>query len=270
MRIHHLNCGTLCPYCERLINGHGSWTKPGKMICHCMLIETNQGLVLVDTGFGTADIQNPGQLGKPFLALTGAQLDPKETALAQIESLGFKRSDVQHIVLTHLDLDHAGGISDFPHAKVHVYQPEHQAAMHPTWKEKSRYRPAHFKHNPDWVIHQDGGDQWFGFSGIQVIDGLSDDVALIPLTGHTQGHCGVAVRSAGGWKLHAGDAYFYHGQMEQQPNQPAGLKLFEKLVQINKKQRIENQLRLRELALEHKGQIEVFCAHDPVEFQRYV
>jgi hypothetical protein len=63
MRIHHLNCGTLCPHGARLINGEDGWLAPGRIVCHCLLIEVGDGLVLLDTGFGTEDTRNPRQLG---------------------------------------------------------------------------------------------------------------------------------------------------------------------------------------------------------------
>lgn len=60
------------------------------------------------------------------------------------------------------------------------------------------------------------GDEWFGFGSVTVLD---DDVLLIPLQGHTRGHCGVAVRRAdGGWLLHAGDSYFHQSKKLTPPN----------------------------------------------------
>lgn len=109
LRVHHLNCGTLCPHGGKLIGTPGGWLSPGKMVCHCLLVETRAGLVLVDTGMGTGDIDNPAQLGRPFVALTRPRLEHQETALAQIRVLGYSAADVRHIVVTHLDLDHAGG-----------------------------------------------------------------------------------------------------------------------------------------------------------------
>ena len=82
--------------------------------CHCLLIEGAEGLVLVDTGFGVADTESPRQLGRPFLAMTRPQARASETALAQVRALGFDPHDVRHIITTHLDLDHAGGLPDFP------------------------------------------------------------------------------------------------------------------------------------------------------------
>lgn len=139
-KVHHLNCGTFCPACRPWINGDGRWRDRGTLVCHCLLIETNDGLVLIDTGLGTQDIEQPQQLGKLFLTMAQPRLTQAETALYQVQALGFQPQDVRHIVLTHLDLDHAGGLADFPQATVHVHAAEYEAARHPKWFEKSRYR----------------------------------------------------------------------------------------------------------------------------------
>src|ERR1044072_9061194 len=123
MRIHHLNCGSLCPHGRRLINGDGGLLERGLSICHCLAIETNDGLVLIDTGFGMEDARNPSQLGAGFRALMAPRPKIETTALKQLEKLGFSASDVRHIAVTHLDLDHAGGLPDFPNAEIHVLAP---------------------------------------------------------------------------------------------------------------------------------------------------
>lgn len=275
LRVHHLNCGTMCPACARLINGRksngeqGGWLEAARMVCHVLLIETpKDGLVLVDTGIGTLDVQTPKRLGTPFINLTRPRLDHHETAIAQVQKLGYTADDVRHIIVTHLDLDHASGLPDFPRAEVHVFKTEFDAAMNPDWRSRARYLPSQWAHSPRWVKHENGGEDWFGFSGLRPIPGLSDDILLIPLPGHTRGHCGIAVRGEKGWLLHAGDAYFHHGQLESVPDMPLGIAIFEKLVETEKKKRVRNLARLRDLALNHSGEVRVFCAHDPVEFDR--
>ena len=267
LRVHHLDCGTLCPACARLMNGRGGWLEPATLVCHVLLIETpRDGLVLVDTGLGSLDVADPSRLGAAFLALSRPQFDAGRTAVAQVRALGFQPEDVRHIIVTHLDLDHASGLPDFPLAQVHVFEPEFQAAMKPNWRSKARYLPAQWAHSPRWSRHAaGGGERWFGFEGLRPLPGLQDDILLVPLIGHTLGHCGVAVRDDAGWMLHAGDAYFYHGQLAEQPHMPAGLRLFERLVETDRRLRERNRDRLRELALSRAGEVRVFCAHDPVE-----
>ncbi len=272
LKIHHLNCGTMCPYCERLITGGGSWTAPARMVCHVLLVETpNDGLLLVDTGLGRADMAHPGQrLGRAFNALLRPQPDPAATAHAQVQALGFRVEDVRHILLTHLDLDHAGGLPDFPEAQVHVLADEHAAAMNPGLRERARYLPRQWQHSPRWRLHKAGGDTWNGFEQLHPIPGLEDAVFLMPLIGHTRGHTGVAVRDGDGWLIHAGDSYFHRGEMDpERPWAPPGLALFEKAVQTLPRERVHNQERLRTLLRDQAGSISAFCAHDPVEFDAF-
>lgn len=80
------------------------------MVCHCLLVETAGGLVLVDTGFGTADVAGSRQVFSPILrSIARPALDPCETAIERVRALGYRAEDVRHIVVTHLDVDHAGG-----------------------------------------------------------------------------------------------------------------------------------------------------------------
>jgi glyoxylase-like metal-dependent hydrolase (beta-lactamase superfamily II) len=269
LRVHHVDCGTMCPVSARLVNGRGGWLERARMVCHCLVVETEDGLVLVDTGLGTGDVDEPRRrLGKAFVAVTRPKLSREQTALAHVERLGFRREDVRHVVPTHLDLDHVGGLSDFPDASVHVFEPELRAATErATAGERGRYRPAHFAHGPRWVIHPLAGDRWLGFDRVRAI---GDDVALVPLVGHTRGHCAVAVRQGTGWLLHAGDAYFFHGEMDTvAPRCTPGLAFFQWLVAVDNRARLDNQARLRELVRDHGSEVRVFSAHDPAELDSF-
>ncbi len=269
IRIHHLNCGTMCPFCQRLTNG-GSWIKPGRMVCHCLLVETDAGLILVDAGLGTLDVQDPvRRLGRSFVTAFRPQLKMEETALYQIRALGFDPHDVRHICPTHLDLDHAGGLSDFPWAAVHIYRPELKQLDNPGFRERMRFRAAHFEHQPKWAVHEGHDKKWFEIEVICPIPELKDELVMVPLIGHTRGHVGIAVKGADKWILHCGDAYFHRSQVTDNPDVPIGLGLFEKTVQTLGQERIFNQKRLQALALQYGDEIEMICAHDPVEFARY-
>lgn len=271
IRIHHLNCGTMCPLCSRLMNDvNGSWAKPGHLVCHCLLIETPETLVLVDTGLGHQDVVNTKhRLGSVYPALFRPQLKESETAISQIKALGYDPRDVRHIALTHVDLDHAGGLSDFPEATVHIFKPELEQILKPTWQDRQRFRLVQFDHQPKWQVHEEGGDEWFGFSSIRAIPNISTDILLIPLIGHTRGHTGIAVKQGDKWLLHCGDSYYHHSQITTSPQAPIGLTFFEAAVQSLREPRIWNQGRLRDLAANHGNEVELFCSHDPVELARY-
>ena len=274
MRVHHLNCVTMCPVGGRLMDGRRRPRGvPAALVCHTLLVETNQGLVLVDTGFGLEDVRNPRpRLSPLFLKMNRPVLNEESTALRQIERLGFKPEDVRHIVLTHLDFDHAGGLDDFPTARVHVMAAEAEAAVaQATWLDRRRFRPRQWRTQPHWMTYPmpRGGDRWFGFECVRELEGVSPDILLVPLVGHTLGHAGVAVQTGQGWLLHAGDAYFYHQEMNpHRPRCTPGLRMYQQLMQKDGRLRRLNQDRLRELVLRHDRDVRVFCAHDPLEFER--
>jgi glyoxylase-like metal-dependent hydrolase (beta-lactamase superfamily II) len=269
MRVHHLNCGSFCPHGKRLINGEGGLLDKALIVCHCLAIETGDGLVLIDTGFGMEDARNPRQLGGAFRALMNPRPTAETTALKQIEARGFAAADVRHIVTTHLDLDHAGGLPDFPEAEVHVLAAELEAALHPALNDRLRYiGGAHWKHEPRWVTHGGGGDEWLGFESVRILPGIDAELLLVPLIGHTRGHTAVAIRSGDGWLLHCGDAYFNHGELQTPPRCPPMLRFFQNLTAADNKARKANQERLRELASRHGDEVTLFCAHDPQELER--
>lgn len=274
MRMHHLNCGTFCPVGAYLINGRGSLAARGRLVCHCQLIETNEGLVLIDTGLGMPDVHDPKNSlpGAVWQAINQAQLRPEETAISQVRALGFNPKDVRHIVLTHLDFDHAGGLPDFPHATVHAFAREHDAAMmRRTPRERMRYAPRQFAHQPNWALYVTEGEKWFGFDAVRTIRGVgSTEVLLIPLLGHSRGHCGVAVNTPEGWLLNCGDAAFWHGELATPERRcPLGLRACQNIFQFDRDTRLHNQQRLRNLIQFSGGDVKVFCSHDPDMMRRF-
>lgn len=270
MKVHHLNLCTMCPFGGRWIEGgEGTIFAAGRMVVHALLVEVGDGLVLVDTGMGLADVRDPARrLGRGFLAFSRPALREAQTAVRQVEALGFSPKDVRDVVVTHLDVDHAGGIPDFPHATIHVHEREHQAAVvdRKTFNERNRYRKAHFAESPSWKLHEEDGEKWLGFDRVRAV---GDDVLMIPLFGHTRGHCAVAVRAPASygveWLLHCGDAYFNHGQLAEKPTCPPALELFQKTVATDNELRLANTARLRELHRDQSRKVKLFSAHDPYE-----
>lgn len=261
MKVHHVACATMCPAGFRWLG-----VDPPHMVCHVLVLETPSGLVLVDTGFGTRDVAEPTRLGRPFLAMVRPRLRREDTALAHVQALGYAAGDVRAILPTHLDLDHAGGLSDFPEASVHVHAPEVEAALAPTLRERLRYRRVHFEHGPRWERHRTGGERWRGFECVRSLPGLPPELLVVPTVGHTRGHAAIAIDLGDRVLVHAGDAYFHREEMRQPPSCPAPLQHFQRLMAVNDGARRHNQARLRELA--QQPGVTIFCAHDPVELER--
>jgi len=250
--VYHLNCGTLRPIWPRT-----------EAIVYCLLVPTDRGLLLVDTGFGLQDYTDPSPTMRRFLWLMGSPRDESETAIRQVEVLSYSPSDVQHIVLTHLHLDHAGGLPDFPHATVHVHRREGEAAMAPRGLLAWGYQRHQWRHGPRWELHDELEGEWFGLPRIRVLAGLRPEVCLIPLHGHTCGHCGVAVRTEGGWLFHCGDAASPFQRAADPYHLSSGHHRLDAFHGAVTRWLIGPHVpRIRRLVQEHRDEVEVISGHD--------
>lgn len=273
MRVHHLNCISSCPLGGKLMDGRTrSILERGHLTCHCLLIESEAGLILVDTGFGTRDVADPkSRLSTFFLTLLKPDFREEMTAIRQIERLGFRAADVRHIVLTHLDFDHAGGLDDFPTATVHLMGIEHDDALaQRSWLDRQRFRPQQWSTRRNWKTYSvQQGEKWFGFERVATLEGLPPEIAMVPLPGHTLGHAGVAVQTGSRWLFQAGDAYFHHKEMDlHRPYCTPGLRFYQWMMEKDRGARLSNQERLRALRRDHDAEIRLTCGHDVTEFER--
>jgi glyoxylase-like metal-dependent hydrolase (beta-lactamase superfamily II) len=192
------------PYFPRVENG-----------ITCLLTESNDGLLLVDTGFGLGDYANPGRFMRFFMAILRSPRDANEAAIHRIQRLGYHPSAVHHIVVTHLHLDHAGGLPDFPDARVHIFHPEYEHIT--SEKAGWEYLRDHWAHGPHWIPHRLTGEKWYGFEAIR-LEGLEPETWMVPLVGHSPGHSGVAIHHGNGWVLHAGDAVPFNVAVDEVPD----------------------------------------------------
>lgn len=263
-RVFHLNCGTMAPPSALLVNGEGGLFGPGRLVTHCLLIETNQGLVLVDTGLGTADVERPAQrFNWGWFTLIRPRFAREETARAQIERLGFRAQDVKDIVLTHVDVDHVGGLADFPAARVHLTALELDRVR----SGRDTWSAMRWAHGPRWVPHTLAPRNWYGFASAPLKPGLQPEIRLVGLPGHSAGHAGVAVRQESGWLLHAGDAYYARGEIDGvQRSCPPALDMMHRThtgtVAVDAEATLEA---LRRLARAPGRPVQLISAHDPGE-----
>lgn len=267
IRVHHLECGRMNPRGGFFLYGRSHHRH---LVCHCLLLELPDRLVLVDSGLGLADVADARRrLGGFFVSNMRPRLEPGDTAAQRIEALGLRTEDVRDIIVTHLDLDHAGGLSDFPHARVHVAAAELAVAQsRPRRTDRMRYRPIQWAHGPDWHAYGATGEPWKGFPAVRDLDGLPPEVLMIPLFGHSLGHSGIAIDTGTGWLLHCGDAYFHRGEVDRTaPRCPALLRGFQLVVAADDAARRANQARLRELFETPTAEVTMFCAHDTDELE---
>ena len=250
MKVHHLNCGSM--------------DSPGAdVVCHVLLIETDNGLVLVDSGFGLLDCADHRRIG-PTRRLLRPRFDVSETAARQVEEMGFRRDDVRHVVTTHFDIDHIGGIADFPDAQIHVTAAEALGAMRPPTRfERFRFQSAQWAHGPRIVEHEPDGEPWRGFAAAKELTDVAPGIVLVSLPGHSRGHACVAVDAGHRWVLHAGDGFYYKGTLDGHGKVPLSLKFSELLTAFDRKQVLSNHARLAELYRRGDPDLLIVSAHDP-------
>jgi glyoxylase-like metal-dependent hydrolase (beta-lactamase superfamily II) len=239
------------------------------MVCHVLLVETYNGLVLIDTGYGSHDCADPARRLGLARHLIKPVLDHDETAVQQVERLGFHRDDVRHIVVTHFDADHIGGISDFPEAQAHVTAAEALGAIRrPMMREKIRFRPAQWAHNPKIVEHSPDGEKWRGFAAAKELSEIAEGIVLVSLPGHTRGHACIAVDAGHRWVLHCGDAFYHYGTLDGESRVPRVVSTMEKLIAFDRKRVQDNHARLGELYRRGEPDLFIVCAHDPTLYER--
>ena len=213
-RIHHLSCGTMCPWGGSLTYGPVEDLSLRRLVCHCFLIESpRSGLVLVDTGFGLGDVYRARQrLSRFFLVTNRIQLDDQQPALRQVEKLGYGALDVRHVALTHLDFDHAGG-RGLP-ARDRSRAPQRMVGGQ--YRAKGLHRPEPLSAEAMGSRRRLAAPRCRGcpLDGLRLRTRHGRPAARDPdgAAGRAHlGHCGVAVQQQGSWLLHVGDADFFRG-----------------------------------------------------------
>ena len=140
MKLYILDCGQMITPDGNILADFN--TEQLRLVIHipAYLIEhPTQGLVLIDTGFNYNHL--PDEIKE------GTGWSSRKQIAKQIENLGFKYSDVKHVVLSHLHFDHAGQIEDFPNAVFHMRKSEWGAAIPPS---RDDYIPADYSMAKDW------------------------------------------------------------------------------------------------------------------------
>lgn len=252
---HHLDAGTLRPA------GGADLVGAAELPSHVLVVEHDDGhLTLVDAGIGLADMAAPdARLGADFCALSSPVLEPDRAVVRQLVALGLDPARVTDVLLTHPDLDHAGGLADLPHARVHAHPDAVAAVADPrTERDRERVHPAQWSHAVRWAPPPAPGEPWHGLTAWTPDGFAPDEVVMVDLPGHATGHVGYAVRGSAGWVLHAGDAFFHRSSLSGEAV-PPGLDAFETMVEEDREARLATVAALAALPPE----VTVVCSHDP-------
>jgi len=248
--IYHLNCVKIFSPINDNVCGH------------CLLVKENNKLILIDTGIGLLDTLNPiERIGQHLIEIVGFRFDENQTAVRQIENLGLDPGNVTDCIVSHLDNDHIGGLADFPKATVHISVEE----LDNFNSNNPRYLAAPLAHNPIIRTYTKSDLEWFGFEARKIIADFETEIFLIPLFGHTLGHCGVALKTGNKWLFYVADAYYMRVELtdEQHP-----------VNELAKMRADDNNLRVTALnkirkIVEGHPEIEIFGYHDIEEFNYY-
>lgn len=248
--LHHLNCVRIISPVNDNVCGH------------CLLLQEQGKLILIDTGIGLLDTLMPEErIGRPLIDLVGYSFNEEQTAFRQIEKLGLDPGMVTDCVISHLDNDHIGGLADFPKASVHVGVEEFENYR----SGNPRYLEAPLAHHPIIKTYPRSNDSWFGFEARKVDIDIDTDIYLIPLFGHTLGHCGIALRTDNNWIFYVGDAYYMRIELSDAThpvNQLAKARAENDTLRIQTLDKIKN-------LMHQQPNIEVFGYHDIEEFYTY-
>jgi N-acyl homoserine lactone hydrolase len=135
-------------------------------------------------------------------------MKPDQAVPAQLRALGRAPSDVKTVVMTHLHVDHASAMSEFPGATFVFSSAEWEAAT--TQGSLHGYQKRQFDHAFDYrTLDFEGADASSYSTFGRAFDLFGDgSVRLVFTPGHTLGHLSVVLRLKRREALLAGDALF--------------------------------------------------------------
>jgi N-acyl homoserine lactone hydrolase len=176
-----------------------------------------EGPLLIDTGLHPSVAVDPKKsLGRVGARAFKPQFTPADAVSAQLRERGIEPREIGLVVMTHLHIDHASGVSEFPQATFVVDQREWRAATEPRgWQHG--YRQRQFDHAFDWrLVDFDSREvdsyATFGRSFDLLGDG---SIRLVSTPGHTLGHMSVILRLGEREVLVAGDAIYTMRSLER-------------------------------------------------------
>jgi len=173
------------------------------------------GAILVDTGLhpsvASDGRQNFGSLGNRF---GRPSLAPGEDAPAQLRARGIDPGEIPIVLMTHLHMDHASAISEFPRSTFVLSAAEWQAGA--GGRVGDGYRRSHYDFAFDYrTVDFDRASVGSYASFARTFDLFGDGSIRLAFTpGHSAGHVSVVCRLAQRDFVIGGDAIYLSGQLD--------------------------------------------------------
>ncbi len=169
------------------------------------LIQTDDGKnVLVDTGLSPDHIDDPEcRIPKPDVVV---EMTPEDDIRHQLSLIGIKPEDIDIVVITHFDFDHAGGNRFFPDAQFVVQREQYEYA----------------KATPERCFAQDWDLPELDYRLIDGDQELLPGIELVTTPGHAPGHQSLIVRAlpSTGTVILSSDAAHSHVEFEEERRDP--------------------------------------------------
>jgi N-acyl homoserine lactone hydrolase len=175
------------------------------------------GPILVDTGLHPSVASDPREnLGRFGTWLCQPEMEPGEDVPARLRAMGVAPSSIRLVLLTHLHVDHASGIADFPEATFIVTAAEWKEATGGLLPILRGYRRQQYDYAFDFRTLDFNGDAVSSYATFgRTIDLFGDgSIRLASTPGHTAGHQSLIVRLKERDMVIAGDAIFRESQLE--------------------------------------------------------
>ncbi len=167
-----------------------------KLLNSPLLIKTPDSLVLIETGLGNKLTEKQNRIYRVI----------KDWSLPdELHKLGLRRRDINYVILTHCDFDHAGGIVmhnddgqeelTFPNAKHVIQEREWKDVLQPNIRSEDIYWPENFSKLKDT-------------DNLQLVAGnhtVCEGVGVELTGGHTRGHQIVRIQSGRDTAYHLAD-----------------------------------------------------------------
>ncbi|MGH1469120.1 MAG: MBL fold metallo-hydrolase [Bdellovibrionales bacterium] len=125
------------------------------MDCRCLLLESDDHKILIDTGLGGDFVEKYGpKLGPKFSKMYSIPAGEKSGIEKALEKLNLQTSDITNVILTHLHFDHTGGSTKvrdgkltptFENAEYFIQKDNLETALNPNLREKASYYKCNFE-----------------------------------------------------------------------------------------------------------------------------
>ena len=181
------------------------------------------GPILVDTGLHPSIVSDPVQnLGRLSTWMMKPRMSHGDDVSSQLRAKGMDPGSVRLVIMTHLHIDHASAIADFPDATFIVTANEWEDATSGAFAFRKGYHRPQFDYAFDFRTISYDGDNVNSYASFgRTIDLFGDgSIRLASTPGHTAGHQSVIVRLKDDDLVIAGDTFYLERQLEPRANLP--------------------------------------------------